>query len=168
MGIGRRLSLLAEGALAGEVAGYLLWRPRMLRRGATAEEATEPLPGDGRTPQPRLQSTRAITIDAPPEQVWPDGRAAAQRRDPVDHAIGTPVRHRTHPLPHIGGPSGVQELVRSAGAAGPGPPGRLRDGFQEVGANASVCASAHCANVRGGLPVRWCTVGPGLRRIAAR
>jgi hypothetical protein len=29
------------------------------------------LPGDDRTPHPRLQSTRAVTIDAPPEQVWP-------------------------------------------------------------------------------------------------
>jgi hypothetical protein len=39
--------------------------------GAAAEEASEPLPGDDRTPHPRVQSTRAVTIDAPPEQVWP-------------------------------------------------------------------------------------------------
>jgi hypothetical protein len=43
----------------------------MLRWGATAEEASEPLAGDDRTPCPRLQSTRAVTINAPPEQVWP-------------------------------------------------------------------------------------------------
>jgi len=53
------------------VITYLLWRPRMLRWGATAGEAGEPLPGDDRTPHPRVQSTRAVTIDAPPEQVWP-------------------------------------------------------------------------------------------------
>jgi hypothetical protein len=29
------------------------------------------MPGDELTPEPRFQSTRAITIDAPPEDVWP-------------------------------------------------------------------------------------------------
>jgi hypothetical protein len=71
MGIRWKLYSLAGGALAAEVAAYLLWRPRMLRWGATAKEASEPLPGDDRTPHPRVQSTRAVTIDAPPEQVWP-------------------------------------------------------------------------------------------------
>ncbi|HEX9039429.1 MAG TPA: hypothetical protein VF838_00230 [Trebonia sp.] len=62
---------LAGGALAAEVAGYLLWRPRMLRWGATREEASESLPGDDYTPHPRVQSTRAVTIDTAPELVWP-------------------------------------------------------------------------------------------------
>ena len=67
----RKLSWLAGGTLATEVVAYLLWRPRMLRWGATSAEASEPLPGDDRTPNPRVQSTRAVTIDAPPERVWP-------------------------------------------------------------------------------------------------
>jgi hypothetical protein len=67
----RRLYLVAGVAVAAEIVGYLLWRPRMLRWGATPEEAAEPLPGDDRTPHPRLQSTRAVTIDAPPDKVWP-------------------------------------------------------------------------------------------------
>jgi hypothetical protein len=71
MGIHWRRYALAGGALAAEVAGYLMWRPRMLRWEATAEEASEPFPGDDRTAHPRVQSTRAITIDAAPEQVWP-------------------------------------------------------------------------------------------------
>jgi hypothetical protein len=58
-------------AIAAYVAGYAVWRPRMLRWGATDQEATEPLPGDDATPDPRVQSTRAITIDATREQVWP-------------------------------------------------------------------------------------------------
>jgi hypothetical protein len=62
---------LAGTAVATEIAAYLLWRPRMLDWGATNEEAREPLPGDDRTPRPRVQSTRAVTIGAPPEQVWP-------------------------------------------------------------------------------------------------
>jgi hypothetical protein len=67
----RLLYGLAGCALAAQVVGYLLWRPRMLRWGATGEEAVEPLPGDDRTPHPRVQSTRAVTIAAPPERVWP-------------------------------------------------------------------------------------------------
>jgi hypothetical protein len=63
--------LLAGAAAVSAVAGYLAWRPRMLRWGATEEEAAGTLPGDERTPHPRVQSTRAITIDAPPEKVWP-------------------------------------------------------------------------------------------------
>jgi hypothetical protein len=68
----RRGSYLLAGAAAVSAAvGYLAWRPRMLRWGATEEEAAGALPGDERTPHPRVQSTRAITIDAPPEKVWP-------------------------------------------------------------------------------------------------
>ena len=62
---------LAVAAAAAEVLVYLAWRPRMLRWGATDREATEPLPGDDLEPTPLTQSTRAITIEAPPEQVWP-------------------------------------------------------------------------------------------------
>jgi hypothetical protein len=62
---------LAGGAVAGEVVAYLVWRPRMLRWGASDQEVSGSLPGDDRTPTPRVQSTRAITIEAPPERVWP-------------------------------------------------------------------------------------------------
>jgi hypothetical protein len=61
---------VAGAAVAAEVAAYLAWRPAMLRWGTQAGEASEPLPGDGLVPHPRVQSTRAITIDAPPGQVW--------------------------------------------------------------------------------------------------
>jgi hypothetical protein len=90
----RKLFWLAGGALAVEIISYLLWRPRMLRWGATSEEASEPLPGDERTPHPRVQSTRAITIDAPPERVWPwlmqmgIGRAGFYSHDWVERLIG--------------------------------------------------------------------------------
>lgn len=66
-----RVAGWATTAIAGEVLAYLAWRPRMLRWGATVQEATEPLPGDDVEPAPLTQSTRAITIAAPPEQVWP-------------------------------------------------------------------------------------------------
>ena len=67
----RRKFLVLGGLLAAEVAAYLAWRPTMLRWGTEGDEATEPLPGDDLAPNPRIQSTRAISIDAPPERVWP-------------------------------------------------------------------------------------------------
>lgn len=67
----RKKVLLLGGVLAAEVAAYLAWRPAMLRWGTEGDEATEPLPGDDLVPNPRFESTRAISIDAPPERVWP-------------------------------------------------------------------------------------------------
>jgi hypothetical protein len=49
----------------------LVVRPRAARWGATDEEAGRPLPGDGVVPGRTYVATRAITIDAPPEDVWP-------------------------------------------------------------------------------------------------
>ena len=110
MGIRGKLYSLAGCALTAEVVAYLLWRPRMLRWGTAAGEASEPLPGDGRTPHPRVQSTRAVTIDAPPEQVWPwllqmgIGRAGFYTHDWVERLMfraryveGTHSATRIHP-----------------------------------------------------------------------
>jgi hypothetical protein len=66
-----RIAISGLAATGAVVAGYLAWRPRMLRWGATDAEATESLPGDGDGPAARVQSTRAINIDAPPDEVWP-------------------------------------------------------------------------------------------------
>lgn len=38
---------------------------------ATTLEKRRPLPGDGMVPNPIFTSTHAVTIDAPPEDVWP-------------------------------------------------------------------------------------------------
>jgi len=60
-------------ALAAElVAVYLaVGRPLMLHWGANCEEVHKPLPGDETIPGPVVQSTRAVTIEAPVEAVWP-------------------------------------------------------------------------------------------------
>ena len=57
-------------AAAGGVVYGLLVRPWMLRWGATREEIARDLPGDDIIPDAELQSTRAITIDAPSALVW--------------------------------------------------------------------------------------------------
>ena len=57
---------------SGLVATYLVvGRPLMLHWGATCEELRTPLPGDELVPDPAVQSTRAVTIDAPLDAVWP-------------------------------------------------------------------------------------------------
>jgi len=51
---------------------YLVWlRPWQLRWGATDEEVARAMPGDDLVSSPHFNATRAITIDAPPERVWP-------------------------------------------------------------------------------------------------
>lgn len=52
-------------------AFFLFVRPWYLSWGATDEETRRPLPGDEIVPNAAAQETRAITIRAPIEQVWP-------------------------------------------------------------------------------------------------
>ncbi|HEX6551671.1 MAG TPA: hypothetical protein VF026_02830 [Ktedonobacteraceae bacterium] len=59
-------------AMGIALAMYLLvYRPQQLRWGATDEEVARAMPGDQIQPQPIFNATRAVTIDARPEQVWP-------------------------------------------------------------------------------------------------
>jgi hypothetical protein len=71
----RRLVRWPAYAMGGAVALALVYgaalRPWHLRWGSTQEEAKGPLPGDAAVPRAVLQSTRAITIAAPTEAVWP-------------------------------------------------------------------------------------------------
>ena len=64
--------LASAASMSGSVYAILI-RPRISRWGATEAEARMVLPGDQLESQPgrRAVSTRAITIDAPPEVVWP-------------------------------------------------------------------------------------------------
>ncbi|MCB1020670.1 MAG: hypothetical protein H6509_03805 [Bryobacterales bacterium] len=59
--------LAAAGVLVYAKAG----RPRMLRWGATEREAREELPGDELLPEFDVEATRAVTVLAPCEFVWP-------------------------------------------------------------------------------------------------
>jgi hypothetical protein len=89
----RRLALGVAVGGAGLVAVYLrLVRPWTMRWGATDEEVARPLPGDRVLPQPGFSATRAITIAAPPEHIWPwlvqmgSGRAGWYAIDRIDNA----------------------------------------------------------------------------------
>jgi hypothetical protein len=61
--------LAIVGAAGG--AAYLALRRRLLRWGATDDEVQKGLAGDELVPGEPVASTRAVTIDAPVEDVWP-------------------------------------------------------------------------------------------------
>ena len=69
-----------------------LIRPWHLRWGATSDEAHGPMPGDDVVRRAQFTATRAITVDAPLERVWPwivqlgYGRAGFYTYDLIDNA----------------------------------------------------------------------------------
>ena len=64
----RLLAMLATTAASGYAT---VIRPRLVRWGATEEEAGLPLPGDSVVERPRYVANHAITINAPAAAVWP-------------------------------------------------------------------------------------------------
>jgi hypothetical protein len=82
---------IAAGAL-GVIPLYMLAiRPWHLRWGATDEEVHRAMPGDEICANPHLDSTRAVTVQATPEQIWPwivqigRGRAGWYSYDFIDN-----------------------------------------------------------------------------------
>jgi hypothetical protein len=70
-GLGSKMVGVAM-ALGAATAVYLLYiRPWQLRWGATDEELERPMPGDEIVTDPTFNATRALTIEARPEEIWP-------------------------------------------------------------------------------------------------
>lgn len=81
----RLLPTLARALFVAAVAFLVLHvaflRPGQMRWGATDVEVARPLPGDKVVGNATFVATRAVTIDAPPERVWPwIARMAADER----------------------------------------------------------------------------------------
>ena len=91
-------------AAAGTVAVvYALWvRPRLWRWGASDEEVDGPYPGAELVPGGERGATMAVTIEAPPDQVWPwlvqmgGDRGGWYSWDRLDNG-GRPSAHEVHP-----------------------------------------------------------------------
>ncbi|HEX5533239.1 MAG TPA: hypothetical protein VFX33_05810, partial [Actinomycetales bacterium] len=87
--------------------------------GATRDEATGDMPGDELVPHPNMASTRAITIGAPPEQVWPwlvqlgQGRGGFYSYDALENLIGCDIHSADRILPEHQGLA-VGDLIRLA------------------------------------------------------
>lgn len=110
----RRFTLVTSASGVGLLAVYCkVLRPRAMRWGATVEEASRTLPGDEVVPRADFVATRAITIEAPPQDVWPwlvqigSGRAGWYSYDRLDNA-GIPSATEIIPaLQHLG----VDDLI---------------------------------------------------------
>jgi hypothetical protein len=53
------------------LAYLLVYRPWQRSWGATGTEVTDTLPGDEIVPRPQWEATRAVVVDARPDDVWP-------------------------------------------------------------------------------------------------
>jgi hypothetical protein len=96
--------LVALGAAFPAI--YLLTlRPWHRRWGATGAETRLPLPGDERVPEPGYEHTRAVTVAAPAEAVWPwlaqigQGRGGFYSYDWLENLAGCDIHSadRVHP-----------------------------------------------------------------------
>ncbi len=105
----RRNNTLAviAGLTAGTAAAlaYLLKvRPWIRTWGATPAEVARTYPGDERVPNPKLDLTHAITIQAPPEKIWPwliqlgQGRAGMYSYDWIENLMGLDIHTRPQVL----------------------------------------------------------------------
>ena len=100
----------ADVVLGGaQVAVVLLVSPLLRRRynrwGATDAEAAAALPGDDLVAEPRLGYTRAVTVDAAPEAVWPwlaqigQGRGGLYSYDGLENLVGCRISSAAVVLP---------------------------------------------------------------------
>jgi hypothetical protein len=95
-------ALIGSSVLVGAgLAAYLRFiRPSVLNWGATREEAARAMPGDEIVPGATLQTTRAISIDARPEHIWPwlvqmgpRPRAGAYTYDWIERLLGIDIQN---------------------------------------------------------------------------
>ena len=107
-----RIAGLVAGAAAAlasaVVAAYpVLWRTRCLTWGATADEVSGQMPGDDLMPDPDMQTTRAITIEAPPGAIWPwlvqmgSGRGGGYTYDWIENLFALNMHSANEILPEF-------------------------------------------------------------------
>ena len=68
---GRWLIIAAGCLVAVAVLFHFVYRPWQLNWGATGEEIKRAMAGDGIVANPTSNATRAVTVNAPAERIWP-------------------------------------------------------------------------------------------------
>ena len=92
-------------AVAAPMSYLLLFRHWCLTWGARDDEVARKLPGDELLPDAGLVTTRAITIDAPPDAIWPwlaqmgSGRGGAYTYDWIQNLLGLNMHSADEILP---------------------------------------------------------------------
>ncbi|MEV6430421.1 SRPBCC family protein [Nocardia sp. NPDC051463] len=96
--------------VAGLVVGYQgVARRWCLNWGATSDEVARTMPGDELLTEPDIVATRAITIGAEPERVWPwlvqlgPGRGGAYTYDWIENLLGLDMHSANTVLPEFQG-----------------------------------------------------------------
>ncbi|HEX8036090.1 MAG TPA: hypothetical protein VF510_19690 [Ktedonobacterales bacterium] len=100
------------GSVAGAgiaVAGVYRFviRPWHLRWGATDAEVMRALPGDEEVQDPTLVTNRAVTIQVPPEDIWPwlaqigKGRAGFYSYEWIENLMGLDIKNSERILPEF-------------------------------------------------------------------
>ncbi|MCX4092485.1 SRPBCC family protein [Nocardia sp. alder85J] len=92
--------------LGGLAVGYPLFaRAKVLTWGASGEEIARLMPGDELLPEAAIVTTRAISICAGPETIWPwlvqfgPGRGGVYSYDWIDQLLGVPMHSADTILP---------------------------------------------------------------------
>src|SRR5579859_6888046 len=92
------------------VAYFFIVRPWHMHWGATDAELSQPLPGDIYLPANAVVSTRAITINAPANKIWPwiaqigQGHAGWYSYDWIENLLATNMQNRDEILPQFQDP----------------------------------------------------------------
>ncbi|GAB3064552.1 hypothetical protein GCM10027053_29350 [Intrasporangium mesophilum] len=100
-----RRALVAATVGAAVSMSVVTLRWSYLRWGAIDHETVEQLPGDELIPSPGLVATRAITIEAPPAQVWPwvaqlgQGRGGFYSYDWLENLAGCQITSADQVVP---------------------------------------------------------------------
>jgi hypothetical protein len=107
----RTVGAVAGGAVfaaSAVIAAYpALLRRRCLTWGTTAGEVSQRMPGDDLMPCPNVLSTRAVTIQAPPDAIWPwlmqmgSGRGGAYTYDWIENLLGLDMHSANEILPQF-------------------------------------------------------------------
>jgi hypothetical protein len=95
------------GAISALTYYTLAVRPWLLRWGATAEEASTPLPGDDLVPTAAYTTTRAVRVRASAETIWPwlvqlgQARAGFYTYDRLEQIAGAAIRSADRIVPEF-------------------------------------------------------------------
>lgn len=102
-------TIIEEGlgalAIAGCIVTSPLTRPWYSKWGATEAEVSMSLPGDDQVPNPVLESTRAITIQAPADEIWPwlvqmgQGRGGLYSYERLENLVGCDMQNADRIIP---------------------------------------------------------------------
>jgi hypothetical protein len=107
VGLSPVIKTFAVGACLA--AGYVRFlRPRVLNWGASPDEIEREMPGDDIQPTPAIETTRVITVNAPPSAIWPwlvqmgpRPRAGVYTYDWIERLLGIDIENSDRILPEF-------------------------------------------------------------------